>query len=161
MEKSYKLKVNGAYEFELTAQDLDSLDIVKTGEASFHLLHENKSFHIQTTHSDFGNKHYQLKINNDDYDVVIETPLDSLIDSMGFVLNNSALVESIEAPMPGLILEVSIQEGQEVKENDQLLILEAMKMENVIVSPRDGVIKCISVTTGEAVEKKRTLITFE
>jgi len=161
MEKSYKLKVNGAYEFELTLKDLDSLDIVKTGEASFHLLQEHKSFHIQTTQFDFENRRYHLKINTIDYEVVIETPLDNLIDKMGFVLNNSALVESIEAPMPGLILEVSIQEGQEVKENDQLLILEAMKMENVIVSPRDGVIKSISVTTGEAVEKKRTLITFE
>ena len=63
--------------------------------------------------------------------------------------------------MPGLILEVSVEDGQEVKEGDALLILEAMKMENVITSPRDGKIKKIEVKQGEAVEKKHVLLTFE
>ena len=63
--------------------------------------------------------------------------------------------------MPGLILEINIEEGQEVKENDPLLILEAMKMENVINSPRDGVIKSIAVSQGNTVEKNALLIEFE
>lgn len=161
MEKLYKLKVNGQYEFELSEADLTSLDMIPTGENTFHLLKNHQSYHIDFNTNDFQNKRYQLKINNVDYDVSIETPLDGLIDSMGFVLGDSALVGSIEAPMPGLILEVSVKEGQEVKENDQLLILEAMKMENVITSPRDGIIKSIAVKQGDAVEKKYTLITFE
>jgi biotin carboxyl carrier protein len=63
--------------------------------------------------------------------------------------------------MPGLILEINIKEGQEVKENDALLILEAMKMENVINSPRDGIIKTIAVNKGETVDKNVLLIAFE
>jgi biotin carboxyl carrier protein len=63
--------------------------------------------------------------------------------------------------MPGLILEISISEGQEVKENDALLILEAMKMENVIKSPRDGIIKSIKVKQTEAVDINSLLIEFE
>ncbi len=161
MGKPHRLKVNGQYEFQLSDADLSSLDIIKTNETSFHYLKDNKSYHIEFTDFDFENKRYQLKINNESYDVSIDTPLNGLIDRMGFELGNSTLVSTIDAPMPGLILEVSVKEGQEVKENDQLLILEAMKMENVITSPRDGVIKSIAVKQGEAVEKKFTLITFE
>jgi len=161
MGKPRKLKVNGQYEFELSNTDLATVDIIKTSDTKFHFLKDNQSYHIELLNSDFNAKTYQLKINNTDYKVEISTPLDGLIDSMGFVLGNSAVVSSIDAPMPGLILEVSVKEGEEVKENDQLLILEAMKMENVITSPRDGVIKTITVKQGEAVDKKHTLITFE
>ncbi|PHK07691.1 acetyl-COA carboxylase, partial [Nostoc linckia z13] len=64
-------------------------------------------------------------------------------------------------PIPGLILEISVSVGQEVKENDNLLILEAMKMENTFVSPRAGVIKSIAVNKGDAVDKGQLLIEFE
>ena len=63
--------------------------------------------------------------------------------------------------MPGLILEISVVVGQTVKENDPLLILEAMKMENSFLSPRDGVIKSIAAIKGDAVDKGQLLIEFE
>jgi biotin carboxyl carrier protein len=63
--------------------------------------------------------------------------------------------------MPGLILEISVVVGQTVKENDNLIILGAMKMENSFLSPRDGVIKTISVLMGDAVDKGQLLIEFE
>lgn len=63
--------------------------------------------------------------------------------------------------MPGLILDILVEEGQEVNEEDQLVILEAMKMENVITSPRNGVIKKIGVSKGDAVDKKQMLIEFQ
>jgi biotin carboxyl carrier protein len=63
--------------------------------------------------------------------------------------------------MPGLILEISVVVGQEVKENDNLIILGAMKMENSFLSPRDGIIKSISVAVGDAVDKGQLLIEFE
>ena len=63
--------------------------------------------------------------------------------------------------MPGLILEINVAQGQEVKEDDTLVILEAMKMENAINSPRDGIIKSINVTQGESVDKNSLLIEFE
>ena len=63
--------------------------------------------------------------------------------------------------MPGLILEIAVSVGQEVQENDLLIILEAMKMENSFQSPRAGVIKSIAVSKGDAVEKGQLLIDFE
>ena len=79
---------------------------------------------------------------------------------MGFAIGGTKHVNSIKAPMPGLILDINVKEGQEVKENDNLIILEAMKMENSITSPRDGIIKSISVNKSDTVEKNQLLIEF-
>jgi biotin carboxyl carrier protein len=63
--------------------------------------------------------------------------------------------------MPGLILDINVTEGELVAEDTPLLILEAMKMENVITSPREGVIKSITVKKGDTVDKKQLLISYE
>ncbi|UJH67880.1 acetyl-CoA carboxylase biotin carboxyl carrier protein subunit [Allomuricauda sp. SCSIO 65647] len=161
MGKPHMLKVNGQYEFELSESDLSELDMAKTGDRTYHLLHQNQSYHLTIESEDFDTKNYGIRVNGSSYNVTVETPLNALIKDMGFALNAGNRVANIEAPMPGLILEISAKEGEEVKEGDNLLILEAMKMENVITSPRDGTIKKITVKKGQAVEKKHILITFE
>lgn len=161
MEYNYRLKVNNQYEFEFTPADLKALDLILAGEDNLHLLQNHKTYGIHFDTKNFNEKKYDVRVNNAPYRVLIEDPLDALISHMGFELGALAQVSAIEAPMPGLILEVSVHEGEEVKEGDALLILEAMKMENVIISPRKGVIKKVEVKQGEAVEKKRILLTFE
>ncbi|NNM18095.1 MAG: acetyl-CoA carboxylase biotin carboxyl carrier protein subunit [Croceitalea sp.] len=161
MKKPFTLKVNGQYEFDLSETDVNALDLIKTQENTYHLLHNNQSYHIEIETSNFNHKTYNFKINNNSYQVSIDNMLDHLINEMGFDTNAGKQVSEIHAPMPGLILEVSVKPGQEVKTNDPLLILEAMKMENIITSPRDGIVKSIGVKKGEAIEKKQLLITFE
>ena len=80
---------------------------------------------------------------------------------MGFEVGASKVVNNIKAPMPGLILDINVKVGQDIKEDAPLLVLEAMKMENTLLSPRDGVIKYIAVSKGEAVDKNQLLIEFE
>ena len=72
---------------------------------------------------------------------------------------NSTIAE-VKAPMPGLILDVLAKPGQEVKKGDQLMILEAMKMENVLKAQGEGVISGIEVAKGDSVEKNQVLIKF-
>jgi biotin carboxyl carrier protein len=69
-------------------------------------------------------------------------------------------VAEIKAPMPGLVLEVLVSKGDEIKVNQPLVILEAMKMENVLKSPTDGSIKKVEITKGDSVEKNQLLISF-
>jgi len=59
-----------------------------------------------------------------------------------------------------LVLEIAVEVGQEVAKGDTLLILEAMKMENVIKSPTDGFIKSLSVSQAETVEKNQLILNF-
>ena len=63
--------------------------------------------------------------------------------------------------MPGLIIKIWVNEGDEVKKGDALLILEAMKMENVIKSPRDGKVKKLNVQLKQAMEKNQVMLEFE
>ena len=71
------------------------------------------------------------------------------------------IVNDINGAMPGLILDVMVKEGEEVKEDDYLLVLEGMKMENILRAPRDGVVKAISVEKGQVVDKNRPLLEME
>ena len=64
----------------------------------------------------------------------------------------------LRAPMPGLVVTILVGEGQEIKKGQVLLILESMKMQNELKSPRDGTIGRIRVKAGETVEQKQTLL---
>lgn len=64
----------------------------------------------------------------------------------------------LKAPMPGLVVTIPVSEGDEVKKGDVLLILESMKMQNELKSPRDGTISRIRIETGDTVEQKQTLL---
>jgi biotin carboxyl carrier protein len=161
MNNKYKLNVNKTFEVNLSEEDVQQLNAVKTSEDSYHVLNDNKSYQAVVTQSDFLQKKYTVKVNSTEYEVTIADELDQLIKEMGFSVGSSKHVNSIKAPMPGLILDIHVKAGDSVKEDDALLILEAMKMENVIVSPRDGIIKSVSVTKGAAIDKGQLLIEFE
>ncbi|MBG6132263.1 biotin carboxyl carrier protein [Aquimarina sp. EL_43] len=160
MSSTYKVSVNTIFDFEFTEEDISKIDMVSNSKSTHHILQNNKSFHTEIVQSDFDTKKYTVKVNNNSYQVNITNELDTRIAAMGFSIGSSKQVNAIKAPMPGLLLDVQVEIGQEVKEDDPLLILEAMKMENIILSPRDGVIKSISATTGDAVDKGQLLIEF-
>jgi biotin carboxyl carrier protein len=111
--------------------------------------------------SDFNNKTYTININSNNYKVQIQTPLDDLIKKMGYTIGSARVVNSITAPMPGIIIGIQVKKDQEVKEGDTLLILEAMKMENAIICPKDAKIKEVYVAIGDTVDKNKLLITLE
>lgn len=67
----------------------------------------------------------------------------------------------IVAPMQGTILDVKVKAGDEVKEGDNLLILEAMKLENEIKAPRDGKVASVSASKGQTVNTNDVLVTLE
>ena len=69
--------------------------------------------------------------------------------------------KSIKAPMQSTVVKLAVNAGDKVVEGDQILVLEAMKMEQSITSPRDGVIKTVKVAVGETVPSGTVLIEFE
>tara|TARA_R110001592_G_scaffold25240_1_gene96141 strand:- start:107 stop:595 length:489 start_codon:yes stop_codon:yes gene_type:complete len=160
MGKVFKANVNNTFDFEIEYDEISNFDAVKTSDSHYHILQDNKSFKVEINEANFNTKSYQVKVNNNLYNTHIFNDLDILIKEMGFAIGSTKHVNSIKAPMPGLILEINVKVGQEVKEDEPLLILEAMKMENIITSPRDGIIKSISVNKTDAVEKNQLLIEF-
>lgn len=161
MSKTYKVKVNDSYEFEFTKEEIGALDSHRTDSTGYHVLKDNRSYKVGFTAGNFSQRQYDLRINSSNYNVKIWNEIDILVEEMGLSLGSSQLINTIKAPMPGLILDVVVKPGDEVKEGDYLLVLEAMKMENSLTAPRDGIIKSISVTQGETVEKNQLLVEMD
>ena len=74
---------------------------------------------------------------------------------------NTAKINDLKAPMPGLIVDIKVQVGDTVKKGDTILILEAMKMENILKASGDGKIKAIKISIKQNVEKNQVMIEFE
>ena len=161
MSIPYKVTVNDTFHFDFEMESISQLDAVSIETNKFHILDHNLPYKAEIVSSDFNQKKYTVKVNNNTYHVAISNPLDTLIKEMGFSIGKTKQVHFIKAPMPGLILEINVTIGQTVKENDSLLILTAMKMENSFLSPREGIIKNIAISVGDSVVKGDLLIEFE
>ena len=67
----------------------------------------------------------------------------------------------LKAPMPGMVVGIPVEEGQEVQKGEVLLILESMKMQNELKAPRDGTVTRVRVKPGESVEQRQILLSIE
>lgn len=161
MKESYSVSVDENYEFQLVKKDTENIDQTELSGQKIHLLHNNKSFEIELLENDFINRNYSVKVNGNIYRVNVGTPLDALIKEMGLSLGNDSFEDEIHAPMPGIILEVNVAEGDEVKKGDSLCVLEAMKMENTLTASRDGIVKTVNIAKGDTVDKGKLLIELE
>ena len=93
--------------------------------------------------------------------VRLKTERDLLLESLGMETGNAAAAAELKAPMPGLVLSVLVEPGQEVQEGDGLVVLEAMKMENELRAHGPATIAAVHVAPGAAVGKNDLLISFE
>jgi len=135
-------------------------DVVRLHENRFHVIHDNQSYEAEVIEADLAAKAFTFKINGTRYQVSVRDRFDQLLEQMGMGQSSAGLVKDLKAPMPGLILSLAVTEGQAVKKGDPLLILEAMKMENVIKAPADATVKAIKVRKGDSVEKNQVLVLF-
>lgn len=145
------LQVNGA------AVDLD---ILKLGTHANHIIHQHKSYNVEVVEFNKEDKQASIKVNGNVYSVQVTSQLDLLLKQLGMDNASSKKVSNLKAPMPGLVLSILVKEGDEVKRGDSLIVLEAMKMENIIKSPADVIVKKIEVTEGDKIEKNTVLIQF-
>lgn len=160
-EKPFKATVNEQVELNVLPADAQKLDIIPLGNGVFHLLKNEKAYRAELIHADYTAKTFTLAINGNRYRVALGDRYDQLVKSLGLDKNSAQKLNNLKAPMPGLVLEVSVEVGQMVAKGDKVLILEAMKMENVLKSPGEGKVKAIKISKGQAVEKGQVLLEFE
>ncbi|MFN3403719.1 MAG: acetyl-CoA carboxylase biotin carboxyl carrier protein subunit [Cytophagaceae bacterium] len=135
-------------------------DITKISESKFHIIKDNKTWLVEVVQFNPETKYLTIILNNKLIPLHIQDEQDLILEKMGFTKGVGSKINEIKAPMPGLILAIKVQEGQMVKKGDPLIILEAMKMENIIKSPGDGEVKSVFVSQGNSVEKNQILIRF-
>ena len=102
-----------------------------------------------------------VKLNHRIFDIKKSGPLDALIANLGMDVPKVRKLKQLKAPMPGRVVSLSIEVGQEINVGDPLLTLEAMKMENVLKAEGTGKVKDIRANASDVVEKGAVLIEFE
>lgn len=156
----YKIMVNG-FVFNFSRTDLETVDLVTLSPTEFNAIKDHQSTNARLIKADLLTKTFTIETGGETFEIVIKDALDQQLEQMGFGIASSKQVKEIKAPMPGLVLEIAVTDGQQVKEGDRILILEAMKMENSILIHADATIKKVAVTAGQAVEKGQVLVTLE
>jgi biotin carboxyl carrier protein len=163
-----KVKVNDKYDFKVELDNdaikVDAeevtMDSARISDGISHVIYKQKSYNIELVSENRDEKTCIVKVNGNTYTIAMEDQYDQLLKQLGMDNAQSNKVKEIKAPMPGLVLNVIVNEGDEVNKGDSLLVLEAMKMENIIKSPTSGIVKKILITKGDKVEKNELLIQF-
>lgn len=165
----HKVKVNDKKEVEINWEGNSALvdglknepNIVSLHDGSYSILLNNRSYTCEIIAMDKVEKTAQIKVNNHLHTIELKDQFDLLLEEMGLDAMLSAKVNDVKAPMPGLVLKNLVKPGDTISKGDGLLVLEAMKMENVIKSPCDGVIKAVCTNVQDTVDKNDILIEFE
>ncbi|WP_423996915.1 biotin/lipoyl-containing protein [Maribacter sp. IgM3_T14_3] len=157
---NYLITVNEE-ELHVNSSDVDALDSINVDAKNLHVLDNNSAFQVEIVHSDFLNKTMSLSINGNMYDIKLEDEYDQQVKKMGLLAVTTQKLNEVKAPMPGLIVIVMVEVGQEIVVGTPLLVLSAMKMENIILAQGEGIIKSIEIKKDDAVEKGQVIIEME
>ena len=167
IEKLYAVSSSGKdFEFEMPLKNKMEIDgkeydieLHYNPETGLYLIWNGKKYPVEIVKSK-QNK-YEILFNNISYSFTIETPF-SLKRMKVLKANRTSVGNiSVKAPMPGKIVDVFCQKGSKVTRGETLLILEAMKMENEILSPMDGTVIAVSVSKENTVMKDDILVEIE
>ena len=164
-----KARVNGKHDIVLEKKERKfsangkevNVDLREIRSGIFHLIVNHKSFNVEVMEADTKTKTYKLLVNNRVFSVSLKDKLDDLLHELGMDASSSAKVNDLKAPMPGLVLDVLVNEGEKINKGDTLIVLEAMKMENALKAIADATVKKISVKKGNTVEKNQVLVHLE
>jgi biotin carboxyl carrier protein len=164
----YQLNVNDKFNYEVDKNGKGLLingesitaDLLQLNTTAWHIINNLRSYNVEVISFNSSEKTAEIKVNNTIYTVTAKDQFDILLDKLGLSSLNAAKVSEIKAPMPGMVLKVFVNEGMEIKKGDNLFILEAMKMENIIKSPADVMVKTVKIKPGDKVEKGQVLMMF-
>ncbi len=166
--KSSKYIVEGAnkYTFKTKEGEIISVDgkkekisLKEEGHNSVVIKYKNKNYRAEIVEKK--QNHYVVLINGNSYELHIETPRSYKRKQIISKQVEQGSQFEIKAPMPGKIIDIFIEKGDEVKVGDTLFTLEAMKMQNEIVADNAGIVADIAMNSGENVLKDQVLIVMD
>ncbi len=138
-----------------------SLDVSNRSAGLMSVIYNEKSYTAFIENIDRKAKEIKVNIDGRSFNVAIKEPIDQLLSSMGMDLKAMQKIEPVKAPMPGMVLKVLVEPGQQINKGDGLLVLEAMKMENILKASTPAIVKSIKINERTAVEKGTVLIELE
>ncbi len=125
------------------------------------VLYNGKSYTAIIENIDRKSKEVSLRVNGQLYKTTVKEPIDLLLTNMGLDISAMQKAEPVKAPMPGMVLKILVTPGKQINKGDALVVLEAMKMENILKASAGGTVKAVRVNERTAVEKGAILIEME
>ncbi len=132
--------------------------IIDLGSNVYQIVGADSTETIEVLEVDLNTKEMKIRHCHNVYDIHFRNGLDQVLKSMGIKRAVETINTDVKAPMPGKVLEVIAKEGDTVLKGEPILILEAMKMENVLKAENDCSIKKVLIKSQESVEKNQILI---
>ena len=131
------------------------------GPRTWSVFHKGQKFKVECEKGPDAEGNLVVRINGVRREVRVMDERAKLLEKMGMSVTAGATSGDVKAPMPGKVLQVLVQPGVSVEEGQPLLVLEAMKMENMIKAVASGVVSEVPISEGQAVEKGALLVGFE
>lgn len=141
------VRVNG----KLYAVDFDSV----SDQPVYSLLLDGRSFEAYVYP---GEEHWQVLLHGRSYPAQVEDELARSLRQASASQVGEGEEFQLRAPMPGLVVAVPVEEGGPVKKGEVLVILESMKMQNELKSPRDGMVSRVRIKAGDSVEQRQVML---
>lgn len=143
----------------LSSIDFEELNVL--GSNVFELISKKDRKVIEVLAYDLDNKTITIRYRHHTYDIVFKNDLDRVLDKMGIKRSSENISRDVKAPMPGKVIELIAKVGDQLEKGDGILILEAMKMENVLKAEASCRIKKILINKLDNVEKNQILIELD
>lgn len=138
-----------------------TFDLQDLSKNEFHVLLNNSSYSAEVVNIDRKGKEALVKVNGTLYKVSLSDEYDELLKDLGMGTAGKADAGILNAPMPGLVLHLLVKPGDVLKKGDGFLVLEAMKMENLIKAQADLRITSVEISEGDKVEKNQILLRYD
>ena len=145
----------------ITSSLLSSYTVISNNGNSIILEKDGVKYECRLLFHDTAKNTVIIKVNGAKITVELKKEVDFILESFGISGDSAQSINELKAPMPGVVLDIKVALGDELKKGDPLIILEAMKMENVLSAPIDCIISSIEVKKKETVEKNTLLIKFK
>ncbi len=154
----FDISVNGKPTQSVEREELHHLDIIRLGDSEYHTTDENQSYHTKILEINLEEKIVIIDLDGKRFLCKICDSLDLILKSLNLNNKSKSIRKDLISTMPGMVLEILVEQGQNVEKGDPLMILEAMKMENILKAGQDGSINKICCNIQDAVEKGQLLI---
>jgi pyruvate carboxylase subunit B len=162
--EQFKVQVVDAAHVTVNGQEY-AFDFVENVPGEFSLLLDGRSFRVsvglQKNNSSLSfQQSLYITLNNEQYVIDVDDKRSLLLKSLTTESSTKSDTTVLQSPMPGLVVKVEVQEGEEVSAGQGLIVLEAMKMENELKATENGKVTGIHVSAGKTVEKGEHLLTI-
>lgn len=156
----YSIKTDKKITHLSEASEAGDFKVLSTNDETWVVQYKNEIRHCKIIDFDPIDKKYTILVDDQKVTFNLMDEVDHMVEKMGMNKIVQVVLDQLKAPMPGLVLNIRVNPGDQVQEGDTLLVLEAMKMENVITANGTGTVKEIKVNQGDKVDKGQVLIQF-